>query len=58
MGIEQGRVMGREEGIEKNRMSSLCSLMKNLGLSLEQAMAALEIPDKDRPKYQSLIEKQ
>ncbi len=49
---------GMKKGAEQDRVSSLRSLMKTLGLSLEQAMTALEVPDADRPKYQSLVEKQ
>ncbi len=46
-----------EKGIEKCIASSLRNLMETLGLSLDQAMAALKVPDADRPKYQSLVEK-
>lgn len=47
-----------EKGVEKGIVSSLRSLMETAGWSLEQAMTALKIPDVDRPKYQSLVEKQ
>ena len=47
-----------EKGAEQDRVSSLRSLMKTLGLSLEQAMTALEVPETDRLKYQTLVEKQ
>jgi len=49
---------GMAKGLEKGIASSLRNLMETLGLSLEQAMAALKVPDVDRPKYQSLVEKQ
>lgn len=57
-GMAKGLEKGMEKGAEQDRVSSLRSLMKTLGLSLEQAMTALEVPDADRPKYQSLVEKQ
>lgn len=57
-GMAKGLEKGMEKGAEQDRVSSLRSLMKTLGLSLEQAMTALEVPDVDRPKYQSLVEKQ
>jgi len=46
---------GREEGREENLLDNLHSLMQNLGLSVEQAMEALNIPKEDYPKYMSLL---
>ena len=43
-GIEQ-------KGIEKNTIQSIQNLMKNLKLSIEQAMTALEVPEVKRKKY-------
>ncbi len=56
--MEKGMEKGMKKGAEQDRVSSLRSLMKTLGLSLEQAMTALEVPDADRLKYQSLVEEQ
>lgn len=52
-GIERGRAEGRTDGI----LSSLHSLMETLGLSAEQAMAALKIPEGERQKYLDLMKK-
>ena len=40
---------------EETRLDDLHNLMKNLGLSVEQAMEALGIPKEDYPKYMSLL---
>ena len=55
MWFRDGEAKGREEGREENRLDSLRSLMKNLGLSVEQAMEALNIPKEDYPKYMSQL---
>ena len=51
-GIEQGRAegieQGRAEGIEQGVLHSIKSMMKTLGLSLEAALSALEIPSDKR----------
>ena len=51
---------GVEKGIEKGRtnfaLSSIRSLMENTGWSIEQAMAAMNIPEVDRAKYAVLLE--
>ena len=45
---------GRFDGI----LSSIKNLMKNTGWSVEQAMAALKVPDADRPKYLERLSEQ
>jgi predicted transposase YdaD len=54
-GIAIGLERGREEGREENTIASIKNLMKNLKLSLEQAMNTLEIPDADRLDYANAI---
>ena len=44
-----------EKGIEKANLISLKNLMKNLGVSIERAMAILEIPEVEQPKYLKLL---
>ncbi len=46
----------RKKGIADNTLSSIKNLMKNLGLSIEQAMAALEVPESDRQNYAKLLD--
>ena len=48
---EMGKEEGKHEGIEMNRIASIQSLMKNLNLSIEEAMEALSIPTHEYEKY-------
>lgn len=43
---------GRADGI----LSSIKNLMETMGLTIEQAMAALKIPEGERQKYMDLLE--
>jgi hypothetical protein len=45
----------KEIGREENTIASIKKLMKNLKLSLEQAMNTLEIPEADRLYYANAI---
>ena len=56
--LEQLYLAGEKRGIEKNTVSNLISLMATLGLSIEAAMNALEIPENERPIYMDLLAKQ
>ena len=51
-GHEAGFKKGHEEGCIKGTQNSLTALMKNMGLSLEQAMDVLDIPEEERSMYQ------
>ncbi len=51
---EKGRAEGRADGI----MSSIKSLMETMNLSIEQAMAALKVPENERQKYMDLLGRQ
>ena len=61
-GIEKGMAKGIAKGMAKGRaegvMDSLHNLMDSMGLTIEQAMAALKISEEDRLKYQELLSKQ
>ena len=52
------REIGRAEGHAERALSDLRNLMETLGLTIEQAMAALKIPDAERQKYMDLLERQ
>ena len=54
-GIAQGREEGRSEGITERAISDLKNLMETLGLSLEQAMAALKVPETEQQVYTELL---
>ena len=49
---------GVAKGVTKGVLSSIQSLMKNMDLSEEQAMALLDIPEKERQGYRDLLKKQ
>jgi len=61
-GLEQGMAKGLEEGLEKGlaegTLSALKKLVKNMGMSAEQAMSVLEIREAERQKYIDLLEQQ
>lgn len=46
---------GRAEGATERAISDLRNLMETLGLSLEQAMAALKIPEAEQKAYGELL---
>ena len=46
-----GKEEGKHEGIELTRIASIQSLMKNLNLSIEEAMEALSIPTYEYEQY-------
>ena len=49
--LDRGRAEGRAEGIAETTLASIKNLMETLGLTIEQAMAALKVPEIDRRKY-------
>lgn len=46
----------REEGRKEERLLALKKMMKNLGLSAEKAMDAMDIPKANQPEYLALLE--
>ena len=57
-GLEKGRAEGRAEGVAETTLTNIRSLMETLGLSLDAAMAALKVPEADRPRYAKLLDTQ
>ena len=55
---EIGWAEGRVKGQAERALSDLRSLMETLGLTMEQAMAALKIPENERQKYIELLKQQ
>ena len=51
--LEKGMVKGMTDGI----LRSIKNLVKNMGVSVEQAMSVLEIPESERQMYMDLLEK-
>ena len=50
--LSQGIV---ESTTERNTLDSIRNLMETLNLTTEEAMAALKIPEAERPKYASML---
>ena len=53
--LEEGREEGRAEGREEVRALTLKNLVRNLGLSVEDAIKAVGIPQEDKAKYLSML---
>jgi len=49
--MEEMREESYQKGIEQTRLESIKNIMKNLKLTVYQAMDALGIPADDQPKY-------
>lgn len=56
--LEEALEVRREEGIEYGIERGICSLMKTMKLSLNQAMDALQIPAEEQPMYAERIRSQ
>ena len=52
---DRGERRGRAEGRAEGMTASIRSLMDTMGWTVEQAMAALKIPEEDHPKYAKLL---
>lgn len=52
------REKGRAEGMTNGILSSIKNIMETMGLSIEQAMMALKVPDTERQKYIDLLKNQ
>lgn len=55
---KKGVEKGIAEGLEKGILSSIENLMETMGWTLDQAMAALKVPEAERQSYRNLLEKQ
>ena len=53
--MDEGMEQGIEKGIELNLTDSIKKLMKNMNLTIDQAMNALEVPEDKREKYRQSI---
>lgn len=52
-GLQEGRFEGRTEGI-----TSILQFNENLGMTIEQELAAVDLPEAEYAKYVSLLQKQ
>ena len=56
--LEKGMAKGLEQGRAEGIISSIQNLVKNMGVSIEQAMAVLEVPEAERQNYRELLKPQ
>ena len=54
-GWEKGRIVGEAEGEHKATLMNIKSLTETLGLTIEQALNALKIPENEQEKYTKLL---
>ncbi len=61
IGIEKGIAIGKEKGIaigeENSTLKSIRTLMETMDFTAEQAMVALRVPENERAKYASKLQK-
>lgn len=55
-GIKKGLEQGIRQGRQAERVENIRILMKNLDLTIEQAMDALGVPEFERPEYRKALE--
>ncbi len=54
----EGKIEGKEEGIVTTLLRAIVSIVKHYGVTTEQAMANLGIPENEYDKYNKLLEKE
>lgn len=54
-GEARGKAVGRAEGKAEGILTSLKSLMETMSWTIEQAMAAMKVPEDERDKYTQLM---
>ena len=54
-GRQEGWQEGRQEGEVKGLFRAIKSLIETTGMSVEQAMTALQVAEKDRPQYLDML---
>ena len=55
IGEKKGRAEGRAEGREDTLLEAIRNLVKNVGMTVDQAVKALGIPADQQAKYISLL---
>jgi len=54
--LAEGMEKGMEKGMVNGILHSIKKVAKNTGMSIEQAMSLLEVPEAERQKYKKLLE--
>ena len=55
---EKGIAKGIAKGMTEGMTNGILASVKNMGISVEQAMTVLEIPEAERPNYRELLQRQ
>ena len=56
-GIKNSISEGFETGKKREAIRSIINVMKNMSLTFDQAVSALDIPENEREEYRKLVEK-
>jgi|GEM_PF-5078835 len=48
----------RAEGRAEKQIENIRNMVKNMGVSIEQAMSVLEVPEDERQKYNDLLDQE
>ena len=56
-GIQKGIRQGISQGISQGILQSLQNIMKNMNLTVKEAMDALEIKEEERSRYTEMLKK-
>ena len=57
-GLEEGRAEGRQEGAAETMLHSIKSLTESIGVTAEEAMEMLKVPEEKREEFRQKLEKQ
>ena len=54
-GLQEGRAKGHAEGLMEGILTALKSLMKNSGVTIDEAMVMLGVAESDRLQYAEML---
>ncbi len=55
IGVERGIKQGRREERENTKLDDIANLMKNLSLTVDEALRVLEVPDSEHAGYRAKL---
>ena len=55
IGVERGIKQGRREERENTKLDDIANLMKNLSLTVDEALRVLEVPDNEHAGYRAKL---
>ena len=58
MDLRSNLATARDEGVFNSRVESIRNIMDSFNIPLDQAMAALKIPEIERPRYKEMFQPQ